>query len=170
MWTIDNYWNVNHGTTVPSTFNGVTAAQASRYDVYRQEIADTLVGTPSEPTPKDNGSPYQEQSSSPPDNCYTGAPSTLTDDPDRRLISGAVLNCKALTNAGYNLKGHTDNIPVLAFVEFFVVHPMLGTCPGGSCPGNAEDVSDRTLYVEIRRVLQQGQSDAFAYDQVQLYR
>ena len=171
-WTVegtDNYWHTNYGTTASTlgTYNGKSPANASRYDVYMEEITAGMVGNPAPPgsgVPLDNGDPKLES-------CWNGDALDIT-SAHRRLINGAILNCQALENhPDFNLKGHVENVPVLAFAEFFMVWPMLGTC-NGSCtnPVTAEDVDDRTLWTELRSVLRQGNADAVAYDQVQLYR
>ncbi|CDX26621.1 conserved exported hypothetical protein [Mesorhizobium plurifarium] len=82
------YWSVNHGTTypnVPSASNptGSRTAPASRYDVYRYEIANGLVGDKSKAPTKETGNP----------SCFKG--DTPTASPDRRLLNMAIVDCIA---------------------------------------------------------------------------
>ena len=161
-WTIDVYWTANFPLETggaPGTFNTNVKAEASRYDIYRHEIDAAPNRVPTRSTGGENGDPVDNHPS-PDGQCYTGG--TLNDTPDRRLINGAILNCKALAapGSGYNLKGHVDSVPVLAFAEFFIAQPM--ESGGGT--------TDRSLWVEFRRILRQGAANATAFDMVQMYR
>ncbi|MER8432895.1 TadE/TadG family type IV pilus assembly protein [Mesorhizobium caraganae] len=86
-WDRTNYWLINHGAaypSVPSTTNPTgTAVPASRYDVYKYEIANGLVGDKSKAPTKETGVPA----------CFKG--STPTADPDRRLLNMAIVDCIA---------------------------------------------------------------------------
>ena len=161
-WTVGGaggYWETNFGTAAPGLFNGKADGTATRYDVYREELAQGVVGTPS--AGGETGLASQNS-------CSTLA---TNDTPDRRLINGAILNCRALDapGSGYNLKGHVTNVPVLAFAEFFLAFPMQST-NGNSPSDEAADLANRSILAELRRVIRQGSVDATAYDMVQLYR
>ncbi|MER9938826.1 pilus assembly protein TadG-related protein [Mesorhizobium sp. M0088] len=86
-WDRSNYWQINHGASypnVPSTTNPTGAAvPASRYDVYKYEIANGLVGDKSLAPTKETGVPA----------CFKGATPNL--DPDRRLLNMAIVDCIA---------------------------------------------------------------------------
>jgi len=86
-WDRSNYWLINHGAaypSIPSTTNPTGAAvPASRYDVYKYEIANGLVGDKSMAPTKESGVPA----------CFKGA--TPTSDPDRRLLNMAIVDCIA---------------------------------------------------------------------------
>lgn len=86
-WDRTNYWLINHGAaypTVPSTTNPTGAGvPASRYDVYKYEIANGYVADKSKAPTKETGVPA----------CFKGA--TPTPDPDRRLLNMAIVNCIA---------------------------------------------------------------------------
>lgn len=98
FWT--TYWTVNHGVAypnVPSATNptGTKTAPASRYDVYKYEIANGLVGDKSKAPTKETGTP----------SCYKG--DNPTPDPDRRLLNMAIVDClanKAKINGHISLK------------------------------------------------------------------
>ncbi|TGP92574.1 MULTISPECIES: pilus assembly protein TadG-related protein [unclassified Mesorhizobium] len=111
FWT--SYWQVNHGTAypnVPSTTNptGSTSAPASRYDVYKYEIAKSLVGDKSLNPTKESGDP----------SCYKGPNPTL--DPDRRLLNMAIVNCLANED---KLNGHVSIKPD-GYVSVFINTPV----------------------------------------------
>ncbi|ESY95509.1 hypothetical protein X741_10280 [Mesorhizobium sp. LNHC229A00] len=86
-WDRTNYWQINHGAAypnVPSTTNPTGAAvPASRYDVYKYEMANGLVGDKSKAPTKETGVPA----------CFKGT--TPTSDPDRRLLNMAIVDCIA---------------------------------------------------------------------------
>lgn len=108
-----SYWSVNHGTTypnVPSATNptGTKTAPASRYDVYKYEIAKGLVGDKSKAPTKESGNP----------SCYKGA--APTPDPDRRLLNMAIVNCIANQS---KLNGHVQIRPD-GYVSVFVNTPV----------------------------------------------
>jgi hypothetical protein len=111
FWT--TYWQVNHGTAypnVPSITNptGTTTAPASRYDVYKYEISQGLVGDKSLVPTKETGTP----------SCYKGdAP---TPDPDRRLLNMAIVNCLANED---KLNGHVSIKPD-GYVSVFINTPV----------------------------------------------
>ncbi|MBZ9862934.1 TadE/TadG family type IV pilus assembly protein [Mesorhizobium sp. CA12] len=107
------YWSVNHGTTypnVPSATNptGSKTAPASRYDVYKYEIAHGLVGDKSKAPTKESGTP----------SCFKG--STPTPDPDRRLLNMAIVNC--IANQA-KINGHIQLRPD-GYVSVFVNTPV----------------------------------------------
>ncbi|PWJ88345.1 Flp pilus assembly protein TadG [Mesorhizobium loti] len=112
FWT--NYWQINHGVpypNVPSATNptGSTSAPASRYDVYKYEIAKKLVSDKSLAPTKENGDP----------SCYKGDTPTL--DPDRRLLNMAIVNC--IANQA-KLNGHISIKPD-GYASVFVNTPVL---------------------------------------------
>ncbi|SFQ05463.1 Putative Flp pilus-assembly TadE/G-like [Mesorhizobium sp. NFR06] len=109
----NSYWSVNHGTTypnIPSATNptGNKTAPASRYDVYKYEIANNLVGDKSMAPTKETGNP----------SCYKG--DTPTPDPDRRRLNMAIVNC--IANQG-KINGHVQLRPD-GYVSVFVNTPV----------------------------------------------
>lgn len=111
FWT--NYWQINHGgayPNVPSTTNptGTKTAPASRYDVYKYEISQNLVGDKSIAPTKESGTP----------SCYKG--DNPTPDPDRRLLNMAIVDC--IANQA-KLNGHVQIKPD-GYVSVFVNTPV----------------------------------------------
>ncbi|TGQ08058.1 hypothetical protein EN860_033425, partial [Mesorhizobium sp. M00.F.Ca.ET.217.01.1.1] len=114
-WNLSTYWSTNfQSTTHPSAWD---TTKPTRYQVYKYEIANNLVGHAS------NGG----EVGTPPNACL--APVTTV---DRRLLYGAILNCNALQAAGNNLNGNSTNLPVEAFASFFITQPVSGANNGGS--------------------------------------
>lgn len=147
-WDMEGYFDINHGAVPNSgeldamnslnTFpnydplddTNPAATVPSRYDVYRYEIANGLVGTPS--LGGEDGLPQCSQET----NNYVPA----TDDPDRRVIQAAIINCQA--NAD-NLNGQKE-VPVEAFASVFMTNPM-----EGNSGGNVEDPDGGTINLEV---------------------
>jgi len=87
--------------------------------------------------------------------CYGGgAPS---DDPDRRILYGAILNCLEL-EAQYGISGGSGGpYPVEAWAKFFLTEPV-------------ETGPDQNIHVELVGIVEPGTDDSVARDIVQLYR
>jgi hypothetical protein len=156
-WNITDYWQRNYGTTtLPAAIAG---ANVSRYEVYLHELSSTsLLNTDS------NGAPVGGELGTP--GCYTGGAATLTDEPDRRIFYGAVLNCRALdTSPTYGpINGASGGtLPVVAFAKFFLTEPV-----GGS----KTDVgaADGDVWAEMVDIVEPGTANSVARDIVQLYR
>ncbi|WP_192257774.1 TadE/TadG family type IV pilus assembly protein [Mesorhizobium caraganae] len=108
-----SYWSINHGTTypnVPAATNptGTTTVPASRYDVYKYEIAHGLVGDKSLAPTKETGTP----------SCYKG--DNPTPDPDRRLLNMAIVDC--IANQA-KINGHVQIKPD-GYASVFVNTPV----------------------------------------------
>ncbi|TPL10184.1 pilus assembly protein [Mesorhizobium sp. B2-4-14] len=154
-WDFNQYWSTNFATatnpvSVPKPLGADGAGPASntnqptRYSVYRYEIAQGIVGHPS------NGGESGTPACSP----------NRVSNPDRRLIYGAILNCQALAAAGLMGGGNSSPpLPVEAFGSFFITETV-------------ESGSDQTIRVELVDVTGGGQGtlDNFIRDEVQLYR
>lgn len=112
----DAYWQANHKkpytSPVPAKTNptGATTVPASRYDVYRYEIQHDLVGDQSLNPTKEVGTPL----------CYKGTTPALTDDPDRRLLNMAIVDCIANTD---KINGHVQIRPD-GYASVFVNTPV----------------------------------------------
>lgn len=160
------YWRFNHpGRAIPSETDldidvdgngslGTSAipnnAPPSRYAVYRYEIAKGWVGDLNANNATTNKDLPQREDGLP--HCNAGV---ATDTPDRRIIYGAIVNCRA-----NNLDGGKNNgIRAVAFGKFFVTEPMQGS-----------SASDTVLYTELVDVAKPGEADSVARDIVQLYR
>ncbi|OBQ92929.1 pilus assembly protein TadG-related protein [Mesorhizobium sp. AA23] len=143
-WNLSSYWSTNFGgTSYPSSWN---TTAPTRYQVYKYEIANNLVGTAS----------AGGEVGTPPSSCQP--PVTTV---DRRLLYGAILNCNALEAAGNDLNGNSTNLPVEAFASFFLTEPVPGASAGGS------------VFVELVDITGRGGAgtlDSFLRDEAQLYR
>ncbi len=144
-WDLNGYWSTNFGAAaMPSSWS---TSKPTRYEVYRYEIAQNLVGTAS--TGGEVGTP--------PAACQPPVTSV-----DRRLIYGAILNCQALESDPDNdLSGHSEDLPVEAFASFFVTEPVQSA---------ADDASVMVELVDITGRGGQGTLDNFLRDEAQLYR
>jgi hypothetical protein len=140
-WDFSTYWQVNHGGSGrgPPNVDGAPASNSSpptRYSVYRYEIEQGLAGDRS--PGGESGTPA----------CYGG--DDVSDRTDRRILYAAVVNCRSL---GLNA-GARWNIPVAAFVKFFLTLPLTR--------------SQTDVYVETVDLVRPG--DPVNFDLVQLYR
>ncbi len=139
-WDCPLYWATNFGAA-PLPPGCAVGGTASRYDVYRHEIDNNLVATPS--PVGETGVPA----------CYSGGAGTLSDNPDRRVLYGAVLDCTDLPSGGSG-----GPVPVVAFAKFFLTEPVPGS-------------GDNNIYVELIGVVEPGTvANDVARDLVQLYR
>lgn len=151
VWNFEAYWDMNHGDrdTVFEVSDGAPNGWSntnlpSRYEVHRYEVGPGDV--PNQvPLGGEDGRPQ----------CYGGpAPN---DDPDRRIIYAAVLNCGELNVTG----GSNDTLPAEAFLKMFLTRPMSGPGPSGE---------DGSIYVEMVDIVDPGIDDEVVHDIVQLYR
>jgi len=153
-WNFEAYWDLNHGNrdgVYNATADGNTTGWnngnlPTRYDVYRWEIDHAAIPNKSS-VGGENGNPA----------CSTA---TITDDPDRRVIYAAVINCTEQDLHG----GSGDTIPALTFIKMFVTQPMTKK------PGTGLTDEDDTLYVEMIDIVKPGVDDEVVHDIVQLYR
>jgi len=160
VWDFEAYWDMNHGNrdgnfdgADPALPNSWTIDYAggnlpSRYEVYRWEVETSFPNNIPDQTLQggEKGRPQ----------CYSGP--DPSDDPDRRIIYAAVLNCGELNVTG----GSSDSVPALTFIKMFITRPM--AVPGS--PG--ED--DGSIYVEMVDVVDPGTDAEVVHDIVQLYR
>lgn len=141
----DEYWDINHPGVSPP--NGWSSANLpTRYEVYRWEIESSPSRIPNN-VGGENGNPQ----------CSSSA---VNDNPDRRIIYGAALNCNALALQG----GSGGTVPALAFIKMFMTEPMT------KLPGTGLEDEDDTLYVELVDVVDPGSAGQVVHDIVQLYR
>ncbi|ODT91753.1 MAG: hypothetical protein ABS86_02165 [Sphingobium sp. SCN 64-10] len=126
VWDVDAYFRVNYGGVNRSGWMAATglAANATRYEVYRWEMAHagtplngyTVLGTRTVSGSganalKARGAPYCSPSGG-----LTPGGST----PDRRRLSVAVVNCTA-----NGVNGNSTNLPVEKWLDVFLVEPVL---------------------------------------------
>jgi Flp pilus assembly protein TadG len=186
-WDRDLYFFVNHkseypGTTPPSAPDGTwktipslkayaegigytttgsnpTIGNITRYDVYKWEIqANSLAAhLDHQVTPPGKGKAPVDYNNYATPQATAGLPAS-TNQPDRRLISMAVINC-----AQQDLHGQGTNVVVAKWVELFLVEPSLDrtrtskgdiyievvreTDAGGSAPTNAQVVKRDVPYL-----------------------
>lgn len=148
--SFEQYWTTNFaGVSRPLDPGGTIYSNTnlpSRYDIYRYEIDNNLLNRQSAGATfgavpfKEHGLPR----------CNAGAGMAI---PDRRIIYGAILNCRA-AGLGPGAGGPYQSV---AFGKFFMTEPM------GNPP-------DSTLWAELVDVVKPGQADSVARDIVQLYR
>lgn len=150
-WDLTTYWTTNHpASSFPAGSNwaDTAASRPTRYEVYLAEKADLSLNSEAS-VGGEVGGPQ----------CYGGG--TLNDTPDRRLIYGAVLNCKELENLYGPINGSSaPPLPVETFASFFLTEPL----PTGP---------DDDIFVEmvdINSAQGQGSLLNFARDDVQLFR
>jgi hypothetical protein len=131
------------GETVPSgCTNASTPTDITRYDLYRYEIDNAAIPDHRTESPVgEYGGPM----------CSTVTP---TDDPDRRMLVFAVINCIEHGPISGNSAGP---VPVEAFVKAFMTEPT------GAPP-------EVNTYLEIVDVARPGADDGILHDIVQLYR
>lgn len=153
-WNFETYWDLNHGNR-DGVYNAAADGNTTgwdngnlptRYDVYRWEIDNSAIPNKSS-VGGENGNPA----------CSSA---TVTDEPDRRIIYAAVINCTEQDLKG----GSGDTIPALTFVKMFVTQPMT------KLPGTGHTDEDDTLYVEMVDIVKPGVDDEVVHDIVQLYR
>lgn len=150
VWDFEKYWTENRydlaGVAKPLGRNGTSTASntnpPTRYSLYRYEIAHPALITQSSVAGEIGSKQCSNQT----------APATL----DRRLIYGAIINCK--TNPiGSGASG--DPVPVEAFASFFLTETV-------------ESGPDQIIRVELVDVTGGGAGslNSFVRDEVQLYR
>ncbi|PSC03759.1 hypothetical protein SLNSH_17615 [Alsobacter soli] len=146
-WDFETYWTRTYGGGFPNGWSNTN--RPSRYDVYRYELDNDLqLRLTAGASAKESGAPA----------CYTGGPSTLSDDPDRRTFVGAIIDCAAAAAAGQLTGSSGGVIPVTAYGRFFLTEPM--------------DKNDGTIWAEMVELVEPGTASArgIIRDSVELYR
>lgn len=132
-WDRDAYFLVNYGWN-SATWQSTTGLgpDASRYEVYLWELDNTAISDMQQSmTGNKNGFSYPV--------CRGAGVTPDETTVDRRRISAAVLNCEAL-----NLNGSESGVPVLKWVDLFLVEPSYQRRRGSTVVTEATDV-----YVEL---------------------
>lgn len=158
-WDFVRYMQVNHGAPPSVTIADVTyslnysaktvspSPKPTRYEVYRWEIDSGHI-----PGQAGYGASQTPEIGTP--RCFTGG--AASDQPDRRLLTVAVLQCRKL-DAAYGMNGNsTPPLPASGFVKVFLTEPM----------GSG---SDDIIWGEIVGMLENG-VDAQARNQVEVRR
>lgn len=155
-WDFQGYWdNVHPGEPLKAGWSYSGADKPTRYEVYQYETTfdgGRLI---------DHVATGGEENGNPPSACGASVPITTE---DRRLIFGAVLNCRELEAAGYDLGGHEENLPVEAFASFFLTEPVRKE------PHSEYDASVFVELVDVTGHAGAGTLKNFQRDEVQLYR
>ncbi|TIS57069.1 MAG: hypothetical protein E5W91_15310 [Mesorhizobium sp.] len=157
----NTYWSINHnGAAYPSipsaTYpTGDTTRPASRYDVYKYEIANNLVGDKSPNPSKESGIP----------SCFKG--DTPTADPDRRLLNMAIVDCLANQS---KINGHIQLKPD-GYASVFINTPIQKQ--DNSKDDEDSSANEKPISLEIVDVdgpLGNGTLDKALRNEAQLYR
>lgn len=144
QWDFESYWANNFGGPRPNGWSN--ANLPSRYEVYRYEIENGLVGQAAV------GGNAAGETGSPA--CYSGG--GVSDTPDRRVIVGAIVDCEEL-----NIHGSSGGpLQVRAFGKFFLTEPV---------PKNP-DPDAGTIFAELIGLAEPGTDKDIVRDIVQLYR
>ncbi len=159
IWDFDGYWgvNFNHGATPIAAPNGWSNANLpTRYEVYRYEVDNNLMASLS--VGGEDGAP----------GCYSQSPTTLSDDPDRRLVYGAILDCEALEAEGKISGSHQEPLPVRAFGSFFLTEALEKGL--GSLPGEHDNQTFRVELTDLTGPDGDGSLDDFQRNEAVIYR
>lgn len=166
-WDLATYWAVNHGGAVPQALidssqfanagAGANTTMPSRYDVYKYENANGLVGAVS--AGGESGLPQCGLAQNP-------DPITPIADPDPRLIYAAIIDCNDPASIAQG--GGINTYNVRSYAELFLTRPMGRNGNGNNATlttyydddGNPYTVSDATIDAEIVRITGAGSSGA----------
>lgn len=153
-WDFEGYWNVNFpgqaGNFPSDPDTGVQWSNSNpppRFKLYRYEIANGLVPEPS--VGGETGAPA----------CSSATPS---DDPDRRLVFGAIINCDA------EFQGQAGKITAapIAFASFFLTEAL----EKGGGGGERDNQTIRVELVDVTGPGGNGSLLTFERNEPQLYR
>ena len=152
-WDRDAYFRVNYKLSGSGAWTGATglSASASRYDVYKWEMTHTAITVGGQSygisvaqglgggngNGNGNGNGAQPTGFGQPATGRAGL--TPGAEGDRRRISLAVLNCRALT-----LHGKSTNVPVAKWLDVFLVEPAFTRKSG-----NVSYTDSKEVYVEV---------------------
>jgi hypothetical protein len=143
-WDRNAYFRVNYGCTSQAAWQNALGygAEPSRYQVYIWEIANrgsTLCSrTVGAPRIVSGTGPNAVTSYDQPV-CGAALPANPP-SPDRRRIAAAVVNCEA-----HDVGGNSENVPVLGWVDFFLVEPSVTR----NRSGHQRSTGQQDVYVEL---------------------
>ncbi|WP_292226659.1 pilus assembly protein TadG-related protein [Mesorhizobium sp.] len=158
-WNLSRYWKANHplrdsghgAGNLPDALAGTGDNLPTRYETYKYENDPNGDGNTSDNIVGDAA--VSGEKGTPPGGA--GSPITAV---DRRLLYGAILDCKALQASGTSFKGRAT-VPVRRFASFFITEPIKDT--------------GKNIYVELVDITGKGGRgtlDNFLRDEAQLYR
>lgn len=178
-WDIYTYWAVNHPsipltTSLMDEMRSIAATSApgssvpSRYDVYRYEIENNLVASPSQ----GDGIPSARTTETGLAQCSisqggTPVTSPTRNDPDRRTVFAAIVNCIENADEG----GGRNTYPVEAYASLFMTNPMARDDSDTSIL--PQDRNDLSIDVEVSDITGYGGNgtlDTFVRDEAILVR
>jgi Flp pilus assembly protein TadG len=159
VWNREVYWATNH-PTIAAAARPAGWDTWTRYATYRWEIDNAV---PDNPTAGESGTPqcYEKTSSLPGGTIPKGVDARTMglpgwfDDPDRRVLAVAVVDCDA-----EGVKGNTKNVVVDKWMLMFLTQAV-GYYVGGD---------DNDLFLEFIREVDWDDDQAIAHEIVQLYR
>jgi Flp pilus assembly protein TadG len=133
-WDRDAYFQVNYGWTSAAIWQAQTGlgANATRYEVYEWELAHSSYLSGNQTW---TGSGNLHGNATPV--CRSPGVTPGPTQVDRRRISAAVINCRA-----QGLNGSESDVPVLRWIDFFLVEPSWRRDSG-----NRTEATD--IYVEV---------------------
>jgi Flp pilus assembly protein TadG len=111
-WDCAAYWAANHSTTTPTgcvgpyDILGTGVDRLTRHDIYQMEMP-SAIPDPTTGTSTEEGEPM----------CYSGA-AAPSSEPDRRIISVAVVNC-----IEQEISGKSTDVATVAYIEMFMTEP-----------------------------------------------
>jgi hypothetical protein len=145
VWDVNAYFRVNYGMDATAwrialgSPYSTTSQIPARYDVYQWELTHTNVGGKGIGVYQPLPSPSKDAAFSFPSSGNGAGVPASTSQPDRRVISTAVLNCHAL-----DVHGKTTNVPVPAWLKVFLTEPALKRGSGSDLYTDQKDI-----YVEF---------------------
>ncbi|MGS1016488.1 TadE/TadG family type IV pilus assembly protein [Allosphingosinicella humi] len=139
VWDRAAYFRSNHAGLNWQTEPGL-GPNVTRYQTYVWEMGDLAnrLKTQSVGSRAAYGTPQAGQ-------CLAPGIAPGGTNPDRRRISAAVLNCRAL-----NTRGHEVDQPVVKWIDLFLVEPSYNRTRCSSGSGCNDKITDKTdIYVEV---------------------
>ncbi len=140
VWDRAAYFRTHYGSAFNWQGIGALGPNVTRYETYLYEIdnagsalVDTATGIPGNGMQPPTPATTRNQAVCGP---ALGAPATTTGD--RRVMSVAVINCRL-----HNVQGFTPDLPVLTWIDVFLVQPSLDRPNDGKFTGKDD------IYVEI---------------------
>ncbi|WP_343346767.1 pilus assembly protein TadG-related protein [Sphingomicrobium sp. XHP0239] len=145
QWDANAYFKVNYGgwteaqwrTALGYNTGALASTIPARYDVYRWEIDNKSVTTPMglRGIGVSQGGSSKKAFGIPATGAAGVDTNVATGQPDRRLITVAVLNCQAL-----GINGHKPNVPVAEWINVFLVEPAINRGTGSNLYTDQKDI------------------------------
>ncbi|NVE94179.1 TadE/TadG family type IV pilus assembly protein [Altererythrobacter lutimaris] len=136
VWDRAAYFRTHYGAAFNWQGNGMLGPNVTRYETYLYEINNH--GTALADTPAGAAGNQLTTRNKAVCGPALGAPASTSTD--RRVMSVAVINCRL-----HNVNGRERNLPVLTWMDVFLVQPSLNRASSGKWTGKDD------IYVEIIR-------------------